>query len=45
LIRLASLKTQVRSARLRAQLAVNTELLALYWRIGRAILQAQAEEG
>jgi predicted nuclease of restriction endonuclease-like (RecB) superfamily len=42
---LATLKTQVRSARLRAQLAVNAELLALYWRIGSAILQAQAEEG
>lgn len=42
---LATLKTQVRSARLRAQLAVNAELLALYWQIGNAILQAQAEEG
>ena len=42
---LATLKTQVRGARLRAQLAVNAELLALYWQIGQAIVQAQAAKG
>jgi predicted nuclease of restriction endonuclease-like (RecB) superfamily len=42
---LATLKTQVHGARLRAQLAVHTELLALYWRIGSSILRAQVEKG
>ena len=42
---LESLKSQVRAARLRAHRVVNTELLGLYWMIGRAILDQQAAEG
>ena len=39
---LAHLVTEVRSAQQRAALAVNRELVLLYWEIGRAILAAQA---
>lgn len=39
------LKTRVRAARLRASLAVNSELVVLYWTIGRDILARQAELG
>lgn len=42
---LASLTSEVRAARLRAHRVVNTELLGLYWTIGRAILDQQAAEG
>ena len=42
---LASLKDQIRAARLKAGLAVNRELVLLYWRIGRQILKQQQEEG
>jgi predicted nuclease of restriction endonuclease-like (RecB) superfamily len=42
---LADLKTQIREARLRATLVVNSELIGLYWRIGREILERQAEQG
>ena len=42
---LAGLKAQIREARLRASLAVNTELVALYWRIGRDILERQSRQG
>jgi predicted nuclease of restriction endonuclease-like (RecB) superfamily len=42
---LEDLKTEIRQARLRATLAVNSELIALYWRIGRDILQREAEQG
>ena len=37
---LADLKDQIKSARLKAGLAVNRELVLLYWRIGRQILRA-----
>jgi len=41
---LDELKDQIRSARIKAGLAVNRELVLLYWRIGRRILgQQQAE--
>ncbi len=40
---LASLKTRIHHARQRAALAVNQELIGLYWQIGRDILQRQAE--
>lgn len=36
------LKEKVRSARMRAMLAVNTEQVKLYWEIGRAIIDQQA---
>jgi predicted nuclease of restriction endonuclease-like (RecB) superfamily len=42
---LAELKTRVRAARLGAAVAVNRELVQLYWRIGRDILDRQANEG
>lgn len=42
---LADLKAQVHTARQRAALAVNTEMLQLYWRIGRDILDRQARQG
>jgi len=42
---LGQLKTQVRQARIRASRVVNTELLTLYWDLGRAILDRQETEG
>jgi hypothetical protein len=41
---LAALRDQIRSARLKAGLAVNREVVILYWRIGRQILKQQHEE-
>jgi predicted nuclease of restriction endonuclease-like (RecB) superfamily len=42
---LADLKTRIHAAQQRATLAVNRELVLLYWRIGRDILTRQAEQG
>lgn len=42
---LADLKRRISSAQQRAALAVNAELLRLYWQIGRDILDRQAEQG
>jgi predicted nuclease of restriction endonuclease-like (RecB) superfamily len=42
---LEDLKRTVAGARWHAQRAVNTELLRLYWRLGRAILSRQQAEG
>lgn len=42
---LAGLKDQIIAARLKAGLAVNRELVLLYWRIGRQILEQQRLEG
>lgn len=42
---LAELKTCIHSAQQRAALAVNRELVLLYWQIGRDILERQAREG
>lgn len=42
---LAALKARIRSTRLLAALAVNSELIGLYWSIGRDILARQAEQG
>jgi predicted nuclease of restriction endonuclease-like (RecB) superfamily len=42
---LAELKTRIHSAQQRATLAVNRELVLLYWQIGRDILVRQAEKG
>ncbi len=42
---LEDLKTAVAGARWRAQRVVNTELLALYWQLGEAILGRQQAEG
>lgn len=42
---LADLKARIHAAQQRAALAVNRELIGLYWQIGRDILQRQAEQG
>ncbi len=42
---LAALKLRIHAAQQRAALAVNRELLALYWQIGRDILARQSEQG
>jgi predicted nuclease of restriction endonuclease-like (RecB) superfamily len=42
---LSELKERIRSAQLRATLAVNREMLLLYWRTGRDILARQKEHG
>jgi predicted nuclease of restriction endonuclease-like (RecB) superfamily len=42
---LAELKTRIHSAQQRATLAVNRELVLLYWQIGRDILDRQGREG
>jgi hypothetical protein len=38
---LENLKARIQTARIRAALAVNRELVLLYWDIGRQILQRQ----
>ncbi|WP_217619154.1 YhcG family protein [Achromobacter sp. GbtcB20] len=42
---LADLKGRIHTAQQRAALAVNLELVSLYWQIGRDILARQAEQG
>jgi predicted nuclease of restriction endonuclease-like (RecB) superfamily len=42
---LGQLKERIRSAQIRAGLAVNREMVLLYWQIGRDILQRQAQQG
>lgn len=42
---LIDLKTQIRAARTKAALAVNRELILLYWNIGRQILEQQTLQG
>jgi len=42
---LADLKGRIRTARLKAAVAVNRELIVLYWSIGREILARQIAEG
>jgi predicted nuclease of restriction endonuclease-like (RecB) superfamily len=42
---LADLKTRIQNAQQRASLAVNHELIGLYWQIGRDILARQAAQG
>ena len=42
---LAELKARLHGAQQRAALAVNRELVALYWQMGSDILQRQAREG
>jgi hypothetical protein len=40
----AELKKQIQTAQLRASLAVNRELVLLYWQIGRDILDRQERD-
>jgi predicted nuclease of restriction endonuclease-like (RecB) superfamily len=42
---LEDLKTRIRQAQVRASVAVNRELVLLYWEIGRRILDSQGREG
>lgn len=42
---LAALKERIRQARLRSSLAVNRELILLYWSIGKEILAQQEHQG
>ena len=42
---LSRLKSQIRTAQVRAALAVNRELVLLYWGIGKQILARQREDG
>ena len=42
---LGALKERIRGARVRAALAINSELLLLYWHIGREILARQKQVG
>lgn len=42
---LVDLKTRIHTAQQRAMLAVNRELVLLYWQIGRDILERQAKQG
>jgi predicted nuclease of restriction endonuclease-like (RecB) superfamily len=45
LIGWSDLKTRIHTAQQRAALAVNRELVLLYWQIGRDILERQTKEG
>jgi hypothetical protein len=42
---LAEVKARIAAARTRAVLAVNSELIRLYWEIGHEILERQGREG
>lgn len=42
---LSSLKAEIRGARTRAALAINAELVSLYWRMGREIARREDQEG
>jgi predicted nuclease of restriction endonuclease-like (RecB) superfamily len=42
---LEDLKTRIRAAQVKAALSVNRELIALYWHIGRSIVERQRAEG
>ena len=42
---LSTLKHQILNARIKAALAVNQELVLLYWKIGQQILERQKKEG
>lgn len=42
---LRSLKDRIRQAQVKAALAVNSELMLLYWQIGQEILKRQKQEG
>jgi predicted nuclease of restriction endonuclease-like (RecB) superfamily len=42
---ITSLKTKIRSAQIKGAIAVNRELIKLYWEIGRDIAEKQEQEG
>ena len=42
---LSGLKQRIKSVQVRAAIAVNAELIGLYWQIGKEIIAKQEEEG
>jgi len=42
---LDEIKKSIREAQIRASLSVNSELILLYWSIGKSVLEKQAREG
>jgi hypothetical protein len=42
---LLGLKKKIRQARQKAAVAINKELLSVYWEIGRAIMEQQQQQG
>ena len=42
---LKEIKERIQTAQVRASLAVNRELVTLYWEIGRSIVERQEKEG
>lgn len=42
---LEQLKKKIQNSQLKAALAVNSELIQLYWEIGKAIVEKQGQEG
>jgi len=42
---LEDIKSRIRTARIKAALAVNSELIGLYWHIGKSIIERQRAEG
>ncbi len=42
---ITSLKSKIRSAQIKAAVAVNSELIKLYWEIGKEIIEKQNREG
>ena len=42
---IADLKTRIRSAQIKAALTVNSQLIALYWDIGKLIVEKQRASG
>lgn len=42
---LSDIKTRIHNSQQRATLAVNRELVLLYWQIGRDILERQSQKG
>jgi hypothetical protein len=42
---LDDIKSRIRSAQVKAALSVNSEMILLYWQIGKTIAERQAQEG
>jgi uncharacterized protein DUF1016 len=42
---ITSLKSKIRSAQIKGAIAVNKELIQLYWDIGKDIVEKQEQEG
>ena len=42
---IATIKSEIETARLKAAVTVNQHLLVLYWKIGKIILEQQNAEG